>query len=195
MIPMKKTVLEVGAGCSDSQVRSHKLPWKQGCQVEWKSNQPIHTLPHSTTLMEDLSVKSGMWFSIFMLQDLLTSNLFHFIAVIFTFPDCNFSLFFFCPHSWSQLWSFSLLGLQQVSSVGYRHGGCRPSCGVTSLRGMLHVRGGRGGRDIPRETKTTRSEPFHWPVAVACPTYVVFFIKVHRCAPHLHTYIFPFSVF
>lgn len=25
---------EVGAGCSDSQVRPHKLPWKQECQVE-----------------------------------------------------------------------------------------------------------------------------------------------------------------
>lgn len=40
----------------------------------------------------------------------------------------------------------ALLGLQPVSSADYEHGGCHPSCEVTSLGGMLHVKHVRGGR-------------------------------------------------
>lgn len=79
--------------------------------------------------------------------------------MIVVFLAFSFPHFVFFSHSRSQPRPFSLLGLQQVSSVGYRHGGCRPSCGVTSLRGMLHVRDVRGGRGVPRERKPTKTEP------------------------------------
>lgn len=143
MIPMKKMALEVGAWCSDLRVRPRKLPWKQGCRVEWEMILAIHTHSHPAALMHD-----------------------HGISCDFDHPHSDdwlqslyLSRHFFPSHSWSQTQAFSLLGLQRLSSVGYRHGGCRPSCGVIGLRGMLRVRHVRARRGVPWETKLTKTEP------------------------------------
>lgn len=105
--------------------------------------------------------------------------------------DCSFSCrphppfcFFTFPILTS---AFQSVGLQQVSSVGYRHEGCRPSCEVTSLRGMFHVRGERG---VP----THKDWPHLRQISAACPAYVLCFIEVHTAPACILTYcVFSFT--
>lgn len=161
MIPMKKTVL--GAGRSDSQVRPHKLPWKQGCQVEWEITLAIHTHTHST---------AKMWFSFwpFMIWWNLICS--HSAAVIIhckLFNDCSFSCIFFPPI----LFSFHIpdpnLGLsvswggsgsrQWVTGMedAVRHVGS-PVWEECSMSGMSRVEGVSQGRENPQRLNPTTGQ-------------------------------------
>lgn len=141
-----------------------------------------------------MALNLGLWFSFRSFRVWLNLICSHpaaenILIDVNVFPSILF--YFFLSHSWSQPLPLSLLGLQRVSSVAYKHGGCRPSCGVTSLRGMLCVRGVRGGGEVLRDTKPTKTEPHLGPITAASPAHAVYFIKVHRCVPHLHTFSFP----
>lgn len=94
-----------------------------------------------------------------------------------------FCCFFTFP---SQPQPFSGSGQQQVSSVCDRHGGCRPSFGVVSLRGMLCVRGGQGvSGGGPWDAKPPKSEP---QITAACPALVeVFCQSTQVCPATAHT--------
>lgn len=108
---------------------------------------------------------------------LLLQNLFAFSSLLYLFhiPDHNLCL----PVSWDCTGSLQLvIGMEDV----VRHVGS-PVWEECSMSGMSGVEGMSQGRQNP-----TRSEPHLWTVTIACPAYIVYFIKVHRCVLHLHLY-------
>lgn len=160
----------------------------------WPRNSSIWAFRCTARLTwrELASRRLGLWFTSHSTQDSVKPHVFPLhgcqrekmlmtgiVQLYFFFlnhlGDLLIYLFFFL-HSCSQ-W------LQQVSSLGYGHGGCRPSRGVTGLRGMLRVRGCQGWERASRG----RLKP-QWPDPTSrqslrhVPPPVWFGFQQHRCA-------------